>query len=487
MKTKKNKRASKKTKKGGLFFDPFRKDMTIYVSIDGGFTRKVRLSKNANVNILMKELNIWIPSTRKIIKIIDPMNDTIFENGTIHFIGNLKEFKNKTFHVITQDRSMDIIKPVIKHSRSFLEMKCKNSGDCLVFGKYIHELNAYFNNFSDFSLVSGNIKPIGKLSANGFIREIKYEKNGYTSYAILKSSIGKIADNLGYEYIVGKYFINTIIHKFPCFLYTYGLYYYTSDQDYQKIKSAIEYNAKNLANDIQLSTINYNQMCLQSKYACLLIQHLHRSISLNDMLKIDEFVTSDMIYVLFIIYQSLYALKDKFTHYDLHPYNVLLFTCQPSKCIEYVYHLKDETFTFRSIYVPKIIDYGRCYFNNNTFSSKDIKNKLCQAKSCNFNPDPNLEPVHEKINCGYNYGFIELYFDSNKYNDSVDLMLLDRIENMLQYKYEGMPIYQLLTKFVNITDAYEKIKNFCKQQTTLYNDYEVEQTIHVYENGNDMN
>ena len=112
---------------------------------------------------------------------------------------------------------------------------------------------------------------------------------------------------------------------------------------------------------------------------------------------------------------------------------------------------------------------------------------MCQAKSCNYNPDPELLPQHEKINCGYNYGFTELYLDSNKYNDSVDLILLDRIENMLQYKYEGMPIYQLLTKFVNITDAYEKIKNFCKQQGTLYNDYEVEQTIHVYENGNDMN
>ena len=103
-------------------------------------------------------------------------------------------------------------------------------------------------------MCSGNITPIGKPSSNGFVREIKYEKNGYNAYAILKSSATMFSDNLAYEYIVGHNYINKIVTRFPCFLYTYGLYYYKSDDAYNKIRYST-YDAKLLSNAIQVSTI----------------------------------------------------------------------------------------------------------------------------------------------------------------------------------------------------------------------------------------
>ena len=54
--------------------------------------------------------------------------------------------------------------------------------------------------------------------------ELLYLKDGISSYAMLKKSS---PPNL-YEYIVGAKFINPILPRFPCFLYTYGLYYTSS-------------------------------------------------------------------------------------------------------------------------------------------------------------------------------------------------------------------------------------------------------------------
>lgn len=55
------------------------------------------------------------------------------------------------------------------------------------------------------------------------------------------------------------------------------------------------------------------------------------------------------------------TLANTFTHYDLHPSNVLL--CEPVLGKYYKYILNDRTVVeFKSKYIVKIIDYGRSFF-----------------------------------------------------------------------------------------------------------------------------
>jgi hypothetical protein len=394
------------------------------------------------------------------------------------------------------------ITEMIKRSQMFLSKKCKSSGDCLAFGKYSDELNRLFNHFADFSFASGTIKSLGEVSSNGFVREIKYEKNGYTAYSVLKSSATPNADNLGYEYIVGKQFINKIIKCFPCFVYTYGLYYYNSPRDYTLVKNAYQYPATKLTNAIRVSTIDYEQMCENSKHACVLIQHLHNSVPILNKIK-----SIDLPHMLFIVYHALHAIRNSFTHYDLHYNNVLIFKLPPTKCIQYVYHFNHgRTFTFRSKHVPKIIDYGRSFFKKDTNSTK-IKNKLCATPECAPRCGSHVGFSHLSGNFGY-------HIDSSKANQSHDLRLMHMLKLKLSpfkqvseyYKY----MYDLLSKVVydtqygtperlqltsnilNVTDAYIKLGQACQDalivnlNTQKYANYTVEQTIHVYENGKEI-
>ena len=101
MKTKKNKRSVSKTKKGGVHFDPFRNDMTIYVSIDGGYKRSIRLPKTATIDDLLRELKIF--TSRKITRISYENNAIYKITGTINFLGSLEHYKSKKLDVSTVD------------------------------------------------------------------------------------------------------------------------------------------------------------------------------------------------------------------------------------------------------------------------------------------------------------------------------------------------------------------------------------------------
>lgn len=106
-----------------------------------------------------------------------------------------------------------------------------------------------------------------------------------------------------------------------------------------------------------------------------------------------EFVSEELLYVLFQVYFSLFALGHFFTHYDLHTDNVLLYEPVKGKYIEYHYHVQYDTtgkeidVRFKSRYIAKIIDYGRSYFENPsgkgfTANSKSIYDEVCKEKAC---------------------------------------------------------------------------------------------------------
>lgn len=355
----------------------------------------------------------------------------------------------------------------IKIRRNFLVNICADSGECMAIGREMKTIREYFDGFSDFHYLQSPIKKIGNTSANGVVNELKFTRGGYSSYAVLKSSLTPNSDNLAYEYQVGQY-INKLCNYFPCFLETYGLYYYKDRAAWKKIivkntpsgsssntssnSASVYYTAQTLtpmkglvantptipiitSRDIKNSlikqtTIDYEKACKDSNYAAILIQHISNAKSLNDILsKSDEptlniFFMSDLPYILFQIYYTLSTLCNDFTHHDLHPGNILLYTLDSLKCIQYHYYYLGTQYSFKSKYVVKIIDYGRSYFNDTeaNIHPKDIReNELCKISNCN-------------PNCGEDVGFTWLindvscqtfYIDSARPNRSHDLRLIN--------------------------------------------------------------
>jgi hypothetical protein len=417
-----------------------------------------------------------------------------------------------------------VIGNFIKKSGMFLKIICSDSGQCIAFGKKIEEINNFFKGFTNFEYAISPIKKIGNVSANGFVKEIHYEKQGYNAYAILKSSQTEEADNLVYEYLVGEKYVNRIMKKYPCFLQTYGYYYYNSENSWKNMKKTEPLPKEILKNLLLQNTINYKDACEKSKLASLLIQHIKNAKSISDFLNVNSysnFIKFDLIYVLFIIYHCLSSVSKSFTHYDLHGENVLLYEPIKNKFIQYHYHYKNNTvLTFNSPYIPKIIDYGRSYFNNGNVSSKTIYDKLCNTEECE--------------NCGEDYGFAWLdpnpmfHISSTQKNESHDLRLLnvikneikeipdlkpkdksfiviDKILNKVEYgvgiENRGNKMYGTIenttngknsNKIFNVNDAYESLKTAIEMPSLIdlnkkmYTDNNKLGNLHIYEDGRDM-
>jgi hypothetical protein len=338
----------------------------------------------------------------------------------------------------------------LRKSKWFTQLICSRSGECLSFGKRTNEIKRIFNGFTDFSFVE-NIQRIGAVSANGFITMIEYNKEKYKSYALLKSSITSKADNLLYEFIVGKYFINKINKKFPCFLETYGFYYYNNHYywDIMKTKPTIENLPYLTLQKNNVNDIDFEKACEKSKYISILIQHIHnadllKNVVLNDKKKI---YNTDLIYILFIIYHALNSHCQNFTHYDLHMENVLLFKPATDKYIHYHYYFMDgTTINFKCQYVPKIIDYGRSFFDNKKINSSKIFDKVCplpNSYDCGDNCFINFFKKKTDKKCGEDCGFLWFTTDPIKNfgmnvtrkNESHDLRLIHYLNSNYKYDY----------------------------------------------------
>jgi hypothetical protein len=321
---------------------------------------------------------------------------------------------------------------MIKRSGKFLQTICSDSGDCISFGNKSDEITNFFNGFTNFTYTLSPIRILGKASANGFVKEIAYEKQGYKAHAILKSSQNPDADNLVYEYLVGIKFVNRIVKRFPCFVQTYGLYFYNSDLGWKIMKSTHPIDSSNLKYLNKQDSIDYGKACSESTYAAILIQHIKNAKPLTNVLlvllqgKYMHFLKNDLLYVLFIVYHALASLSKTFTHYDLHTDNVLLYEPVKDKYIQYKYHQADGSeIVFYSPYIVKIIDYGRSFFDNGNVNSKKIYDKVCTVDKCN--PD-----------CGENYGLqwlnpsSDIFISSSQKNESHDLRLGKTVQIVIQ-------------------------------------------------------
>jgi len=355
----------------------------------------------------------------------------------------------------------------------FLRSVCNDSGVCMALGNGSNQIKDYFDGFTNFEYVK-SVKRIGAESNSGFVNSIEYEKDGYISYCILKSckldleqdKKNVVSDNLMYEYLVGQY-INKQSRIFPCFLETYGLYKYKSDdewsqmQGYDESRNRVELLKEGLE---KLDTPNLSTGCTHSKHIAILIQHVADAktmyqyfdelaqydkiktfktlelsesfLHIDDIIKVKEnmegFFKYDLFPILFQIYCPLALLKDNFTHYDLHPDNILLYSAKPDHYFECHYHLPDSTeekphiISFKTKFIPKIIDYGRSYFNDDSgTNSYAIHDALC-------NISPECDP-----DCGNAVGFhmlnqVDRYKNSSsKRNVSYDLKTLKLIKDEL--------------------------------------------------------
>jgi hypothetical protein len=270
---------------------------------------------------------------------------------------------------------------------------CPNSGECMAIGREKEAIREFFGGFTTFENVEYPIKQIGATSVNGFIKEIKYTKQGYSSYALLKSSQNVHSDNLAYEYEVGL-FINKVCNRLPCFVRTYELYYYKSDIAYELMKNyKTTYNILENILEKENGTINYGKACENALYIALLTEHLDNAITLKDLYEQNksnqDFLTHELPQILFQVYYGLAVLANEqsFTHYDLHWSNVLLYELPESKYVNFEYtslQRNTPSISFQSRYIAKIIDYGRSYFRDREtgISSLTIRSNLCRIKEC---------------------------------------------------------------------------------------------------------
>jgi len=291
-----------------------------------------------------------------------------------------------------QNRSANLVK--------VLQSVCKNPDNCLDLGSYSDTIKQFFNDFiidnSVNSYASKPLKKLGDVSANGFVLEIPFKRDGYTAYSVLKSSTSPESDNLLYEYYVGKNFINKYIKRLPCFVETYGLYEYSDIALYirmlteMKNKKVDMLDIKNHIKPLSIDGLSLDEIvkisCEKNKRICVLIQHFDKFRTLEDT--VDNYYDSikyDIYNIFYQVYFGLAYLGNNYTHYDLHTGNVCLY--KPFEGNQYIlmrYHntSNGKVTEFKSEYICKIIDYGRNYFNDGTITTKDFIESVCKTKSC---------------------------------------------------------------------------------------------------------
>ena len=191
-------------------------------------------------------------------------------------------------------------------------------------------------------MVVSPIKHVGLTSGNGFVQELQFTKKNYSAFLALKSSLKTRADNLYYEYLVGKK-LNNYLQYVPSFIETYNIYQYTNYHAWEySNQNFVINNSKNIT--LNLKNISKNQQdkiirdaCNHSKYLAITLQYIKYGKNLRSQILEKIFIAHSLKPVLFQIYASLYTLRDIYTHYELHYENILLYKPEPGKYIHYHY------------------------------------------------------------------------------------------------------------------------------------------------------
>ena len=260
------------------------------------------------------------------------------------------------------------------------------SGDCVAFGQGQKALSRFFYDFKirRNPVLIHSFRSIGdgpSYSSNGFVKLIEFQKHGYTASAILKSSKKQNADNLLYEYIVGRFLNEYVVPRYTCFVHTHGLYKYVDDASYVSMRETSPTVVNGVVTVAALPNRTIDELldsireytisdagivdgCETPERYAILVQNFGDNLSLDNYLSGDyPDVEENLFKILYQIYYPLNKLKDNYTHYDLHPGNILLYTVPNGMSVRFEYVIDGEPhFFFTCRYIAKIIDYGRNYF-----------------------------------------------------------------------------------------------------------------------------
>lgn len=286
--------------------------------------------------------------------------------------------------------------------------------------------------------VNEDIDQIGATSVNGFVLKIDYYKETVPISCLLKcsrTSPGNKPDNLFYEYYVGRYGINRFIEEgSTCFTETYHLYKFKHEDIYDYFSNftpnlkPVRCNMKDIicrrrprkkrsSTELfeNLNLIPYesgldaakfgDDLCEDYHLYAVMVQYVDKTRSLHDFVSTkynritsdlerpDSFIM-DLTSILMQIYFNLYELNGRFTHHDLHLGNILLVQAPKDQLYEFkfTYLRRDGRSVlkhYKSKYLVKFIDYGRCAYEiPGSPSSATIANLT-------FPTDPD-----KRINCG---------------------------------------------------------------------------------------
>lgn len=399
-----------------------------------------------------------------------------------------------------------------------LKSVCKDPDNCVALGPYDAYIKHFFNQFlisSENSYYDLNVPPYdtkpNKLimgeGVNGIVIKVPFRRLEYTACAILKCVKEKMADNLMYEYVVGKYFINQYSKKVPCFVETYDLYEMNESVNIPKKASIVPNYIGHLLQNIQRVNFqieniqeHFKQSCVKSKQLCLLIQHFNKAITFQDI-DFDK-IKYDGQNILYQVYFALCMLGNNYTHYDLHTRNVLLYAPYGEKqCVLMRYHSNGKVIEFKSDYIAKIIDYGRNYFNNGTITTKDIMNRfICNVPECELNGETCGDKVGYNVIRGEGDGKEGSFYWINPVvpNTSHDLILANymhefaNIKSKLIYDHQyGTPERQSCppSKICNIFNLKDYLEEYLPEYNSLkqnkkYDDtWKVVATMDIYDDG----
>lgn len=315
--------------------------------------------------------------------------------------------------------------------------------------------NNFLKKYDNFILtntknIEGDLRKIGANSANGFNTLIDFKNNYDTNNfkGILKVSKQLSSDNNYYEFYAGKC-INKFKEYIPNFVYTFQHLFLS---DILKNDISNNYGSNNsysnkefFVGNLTYSTINENLNDIASddkvKSGCsfnnrsgVIIDAVHNSLSWNDLFdtKKSDFIKNldyNLFCILFQIYAALSTLSNNYTHYDLHPGNILyLYLTKPIKII---YNDKGQEYIIYTKYIPVIIDYGRSYVNCKNIpieiNSADFVNTACDLNECNMYPDGSKKILK---NCDLSAKGIIVEKQNNIFTDNNDFFYINpRVRN----------------------------------------------------------
>jgi hypothetical protein len=315
----------------------------------------------------------------------------------------------------------------------------------LTYGIQTNQVKKIFDDFTNLENVI-DIKKLGQ-GATGFVRKLLFHKTiknkTYTTFAALKLiKVDVLTDSEYYEYLVGLV-VNYFAVLFPFFIKTYGVFRFKDVAAYNSlIKMTIPSNTLNswlyqnliLIHGITLNSISQEDLsysCLHHTMIALLSEFANNSSSLDSQLDDKFFIKYDLFPIIYLLYNTLHILKDRFTHYDLHTDNVLLVqSTYPNRMFRYnVFHYDEHgklshIDLIYSRFIPKIIDYSRAFFRLNNLSSLDVYKKLChiQQDCCSRSGYGWMRPTGDDA---------KSFIDSTTRNVSHDLKLITIIVNQL--------------------------------------------------------